>query len=982
MKIHEILLQIDTQNNPQELYSQLYASGIGTMVADLYIAWSYYYDAANNFKKTEEIFQKGIDAGAQPYDELIQAHQNFSVSMSKRLLYNDEEFKKNFQASIEEKRNALTSLRAHKKKFVGSVRTGFAVKQDNPGRIEMSGESTSSQQQQSSKVNVHIDEEEEVKLEKSQPLSVVRSIVDVAKVKNENFHEPGTWAKIKMSSTGKSIKSKFEIMEDDSNQNEALSPIPCKNKLYELGVQLPANFVARNKQQTNCTDIPMFVEDEPKPNTIPCYEKFLLYPNSHTEISSEELRGFRWFMKKGELSAPVVQKYSQLLINTFESGARLFPGFISHNLIIEKEEKYPSELDEVTAANLQVPINKIFKNGIEIMSLEEVLAEKFKCGGIKLLTNEDFDESNMEDADMELTMIGERRHSIYPTTRKSFVPRKSIFRKSMIPKAIIDEEEEEEEQVLETHQPTRVRFEEKIQEMPEKEDASVIIANENQSLKRKLSTPDKSSNEPKSRLISETPPPTQPEEVFKAPRAPAERKSYRPFELEDDETCSTQHFNLFVNANSISTPNTKKSVPRLVPLPNAFIAQPQFHEEEEKVAEESQQHEGMPLKQLSTIMEVTETTHTKSSSSGENDTGLLTKTPMRMREVEMRNVAYDVYEYPIEQTETVPFKSMIFPKLCDMRHDSPAPQIPLINEIESPKVQSDENTSIETSLQIPHFENEFSHVEIPATQEFSHMEIPATQEIIAACENNPKDQSKIIENSHATETEAIEKEKVFQFSIYEDTSYYQQQQPGAQKEQSQHVNIVQHQAINNNESGFLHMSRKENVQPSFVVSQCMVRSVSDELLALCSKSPTKSFINNKSDAKASTIQQERSDLLQFSGIKSLEGSFQALELNHAPPPPQQIKSASPTMTFFDEDLNTEKFKFPLVVGGGGGKNSTLLYSDALQNATTSDEKENENLLNFSIEVNMEEMAQFNTVIINFGMFLSNYNNNNFCSCVG
>lgn len=1009
------------------------------MVADLYIAWSYYYDAANNFKKTEEIFQKGIDAGAQPYEELIQAHQNFSVTMSKRLLYNDDEFKKNFQASIEEKRSALTSLRAHKKKFVGSVRTGFAVKQENPGRIEMSGESSSSQQhQQHSKVFVHVDDEASSNTEK--PFSIVRSIVDVTKVKNENFHEPGKWSKIKMSSnTGTSVKTKFEIMEDDSNP--VLSPIPCKNNLYERGVQLPPNFLSRNMPQSSCKEIPMVIEDELKPNAFPCYEKFFMYPNCTTEISPEELRGFRWFMKKGKLSAPVVEKYSQLLLNTFESGARLFPGFVSRNLISEPEEKYPYELDEVTAATLQVQIKKVFKNGNEI-SMEEVLAEKYKNGGIKLLTNEDFDESDMENADMELTLIGDRRHSIYPSSRKSFVPRKSIFRKSILPKATIDEEDEEDEDlqakqktnVLETHQPTRVRFEEPKQELPDKEDASVIIINENQdekaSLKRKLSTPDKGI-EPKSRFISETPPPPPPaipankgsennEELFKAPMPlpmPTGRVSFRPFELlDDDETCSTQNFNFFVNVNSVSTPNTKKSVPRLVPLPNTVItstfAQPQFHEEDEKVVEEV-----LPIKQLSTIMEVTETTHTKSSSSGENDTGLLmTKTPVssRMREVEianaqsMRNVL-EVHEFPIEQTETVPFKSMVFPRICELNDESiakpkfvpfefPTAHIPNIDEHENNltkeevplKEEMEQNSLNNSSLKIPqYFDNEMSHVEIPATQEFSHIEIPATQEVeVVACENIEKDQSKIINNSHVTEAETeteviVEKDKedegrVFQFSIYEDTYY----PPEAGKEQSQLVNIVRHQTINNNESGILHMSRKENVplkqndKPSLIVSQCMVRSLSDELLELCSKSPAKSFVNNRSEAKFTnaSIQQQRndnSDLLQFSGIKSLEGSFKALELNHAPsPPPQQIKSASPTMNFFDEDLNTEKFKFPLVVGGGD-KNSTLLF-ESLQNipanittAATEKVTENEsetNVLNFSIEVNMAEMEQFNTVI--------------------
>lgn len=105
------------------------------MCADLYIAWSYYYDAMNNFKQTEAIFRKGFDASAQPYDELVQAHQSFSLSMSQRILYNDEDSKAKFLSDLEEKRNALTSLKAHKRKFVGSLRTGGAVKSIRPGIV-------------------------------------------------------------------------------------------------------------------------------------------------------------------------------------------------------------------------------------------------------------------------------------------------------------------------------------------------------------------------------------------------------------------------------------------------------------------------------------------------------------------------------------------------------------------------------------------------------------------------------------------------------------------------------------------------------------------------------------------------------------------------------------------------------------------------------------------------------------------------------
>ena len=105
------------------------------MVADLYIAWSYYYDAVNDYKKAEAIFQKGFGAGAQPYDELAQAHQTFSASVTHRLLNDDDFSMKKFQATMDEKRSALTTLRAYNKKFVGSIRLGSAIVSENPGRV-------------------------------------------------------------------------------------------------------------------------------------------------------------------------------------------------------------------------------------------------------------------------------------------------------------------------------------------------------------------------------------------------------------------------------------------------------------------------------------------------------------------------------------------------------------------------------------------------------------------------------------------------------------------------------------------------------------------------------------------------------------------------------------------------------------------------------------------------------------------------------
>jgi checkpoint serine/threonine-protein kinase len=417
-------------------------NGVGTMVADLYIAWSHYYDAADDFKQTEAIFCKGLDAGAQPYEELAQAHQNFKVSMSIRILYNDEESKAKFQETMEQKRGALTRLRAHKKKNVPSVRTGFSVLNENPGRFEAAGESSRSQVP----VVVHEDDGSQAGTSTS---IMKRNIVDGIKKKNENFLEPGAWSKVKLKTgvaTGP-LTPGFEIMEDDN----MLPPIKYDNKLYELGAQLPAGFISCNKLQKSSEEYAMIVEEPIAPNSIPCYEKFSIYPNEKTEISPEELRGFRWFVKKGNFSAPVVEKYSELLINKFECAPRLFPGYARESVKNDQEVKYPTEIEPYVAEHIQLPIMKMYEGQYEIKSMEELLADKFNRGQIKLMDVSDFEE---DVSDMELTMVHECRQSIHPLARKSFVPRKSILRKSMMPKTPISEDEEVQEK------PKTVRFEE------------------------------------------------------------------------------------------------------------------------------------------------------------------------------------------------------------------------------------------------------------------------------------------------------------------------------------------------------------------------------------------------------------------------------------------------------------------------------------------------------------------------------------------
>lgn len=615
----------------------MYSNGIGTLVADLYIAWSYYYDAMNNYKQVEAIFRKGFDAGAQPLDDLSQAHQAFGVSMSRRMLYDDDVSKQQFAAKMEEKRTALTSLRAHRKKHVGSTRLGIAVRADNPGVVNQENVASSSNVR---KLEIHEDAGAHA-LSINAP--VARSIIDSAR-KKENVHEPGPWSKAKDGRSGKlfgkagaSSHLDFDIMEDDG-----FTPIAYTVKLFDKGIQLPEHFVKANNPQKSW-DIPMFIAETPVARSIPCYDKFLCYPNKTTDISPEELRGFKWFTAR-DLKTSLTQRYEQIWSNTVETGARIPPGFVNGNVQQVENVDFKKFIEDENTSGFQTSLKRVYPSNGDEFSLEELLAKKFCRGEIKLLTEEDF----VEIDDMDITDIGDRRQSIYVPSRQSFMPRKSIVpRKSVLPPPLIEEDEEFEVPELVSQASGAIR---------------------NSIVKRKLEDDDSKRSSighvsVKKECAVETPPRSV-FNVFKPPQ-PVEKKQVVFNVDDDDETCSTQQFNLFIKQQSVSTPVSKKRppVPALIehqPLQPESPPEP----EGQCTASEQMAADNMGMK-LSTIMETTETTQsTKSSVTSGNDTDLHPKTPKHAQPertlsvpqpgsaIRVPNPLMSSFRMPEDQTET------------------------------------------------------------------------------------------------------------------------------------------------------------------------------------------------------------------------------------------------------------------------------------------------------------------------------------------
>lgn len=58
----------------------MHAKGLCNGCADLYKAWAYYHEAAGDFRSANLVFEYGRRALAQPYEELIDAHQNLYIA--------------------------------------------------------------------------------------------------------------------------------------------------------------------------------------------------------------------------------------------------------------------------------------------------------------------------------------------------------------------------------------------------------------------------------------------------------------------------------------------------------------------------------------------------------------------------------------------------------------------------------------------------------------------------------------------------------------------------------------------------------------------------------------------------------------------------------------------------------------------------------------------------------------------------------------
>lgn len=63
----------------------MHAKGLCKGCADLYKAWAYYHEAVGDFHSANLVFECGRKALAQPYEELMDAHQNLFIAIGQHV---------------------------------------------------------------------------------------------------------------------------------------------------------------------------------------------------------------------------------------------------------------------------------------------------------------------------------------------------------------------------------------------------------------------------------------------------------------------------------------------------------------------------------------------------------------------------------------------------------------------------------------------------------------------------------------------------------------------------------------------------------------------------------------------------------------------------------------------------------------------------------------------------------------------------------
>ncbi|XP_055907569.1 uncharacterized protein LOC129942590 [Eupeodes corollae] len=532
---------IDNHEKPQECYQKLYHQGIGTMVADLYICWAYYYDLMGDFRSADQIFRKGLDCKAQPLQELQEAHQHFGFTMSQRILYNDDLSKEKYQSSMQEKRSALISLKSHKKK-VGSIRTGAAVKRFAPGTVQLNSAPVSQQQ---NSIRVFNDGENQPcsipAAEFAADSSVVKTILDNTR-NQENMKEAGPWNKAiakkkKLFTSEPRSELGFEILEDQEDN------LPIKRKPIDLKPFIYLDGFKSHNQPQESWIIPVTTENQSTKGSYPSYDKCLIYPKPNMEFSLEELGCYFW-CKKQNIQNKFTNKYDLIWKNNIQSGMRMYPNFAKINVpAIDDKPSEETDFDPYECltdgkGKLVIDVKLCYPSQSgEEFQFEEIILQRWKNGSRKF--KYDCNETIAITQEMEETMCfptdGVRRKSFFPSRNSIFPVQHTRIETAQLP--VLCENEEELPGPSNQHK--------SILKKP--------LTAESQDVNKGITFHEE--NVPQFAFKA----PSSPVVVLEQPQTQQQANNFQIFEDEENnyeanESCSTQVFNCFIKPHSISTP--------------------------------------------------------------------------------------------------------------------------------------------------------------------------------------------------------------------------------------------------------------------------------------------------------------------------------------------------------------------------------------------------------------------------------------------
>lgn len=286
---------IDMFPNPLELYLMMKSKNLCTGCADFYKAWAYYYEAAGDFQKANNVFAEGKKNLAQPYDDLENAHKNLITAAGEHMLYGPNENR------LQEKRQALTSLHTYRSGRVNNVRIPSA----NNGIVTVSNF-----HQNPPNTQLHVFEDQSAaSLTGGAP---PRSIITIAKrqeAPKENTLKAGPWATVphkkRVLASQRPTGPGFIVHEDDSGE----CSVGC----------LPANLPPECLEDySNWHVAIMNFPEEPSPKVVHGYPKHRVYIDPQTEFSIEELRATRYRGRFSDVQVETCEAVQSILVDDDE----------------------------------------------------------------------------------------------------------------------------------------------------------------------------------------------------------------------------------------------------------------------------------------------------------------------------------------------------------------------------------------------------------------------------------------------------------------------------------------------------------------------------------------------------------------------------------------------------------------------------------------------------------------------------------------